>query len=49
MKRIAERQPIEITPVISPREIMESRKVVDQIYIDEKIAGLHRGHCFCHA
>jgi MoxR-like ATPase len=37
MKRIAERQPIEITPVISPREIMESRKVVDQIYIDEKL------------
>ena len=37
MKRIAERLPIEITPVISPREIMESRKVVDQIYIDEKL------------
>jgi len=37
MKRIAERVPIEITPVIRPHEIMESRKVVDQIYIDEKL------------
>ena len=37
MKRIAERVPVEITPVIRPHEIMESRKVVDQIYIDEKL------------
>jgi MoxR-like ATPase len=37
MKRIAERVPVEIAPVIRPHEIMESRKVVDQIYIDEKL------------
>jgi len=37
MKRIAERLHIEISPVISPRDILESRKVVDQIYIDEKL------------
>ena len=37
MQRIAERNPVEIAAVTSPREIMEAREVVDQIYIDEKL------------
>jgi MoxR-like ATPase len=37
MQRIAHRTSIEITHIINPREIMESREVVDQIYIDDKL------------
>jgi MoxR-like ATPase len=37
MQRIAERNPVEIAAVTSPREIMEAREVVDQIYIDDKL------------
>ena len=37
MQRIADRQPVEINPVATPREILESRKVVDRIYIDDKL------------
>lgn len=37
MQRIARRTSIEITHIINPREIMESREVVDQIYIDDKL------------
>ena len=37
MQRIADRNPIEISPVTSPHEIVESQKVVDQIYIDDKL------------
>ncbi len=37
MQRIARRTSIEITQIINPREIMESREVVDQIYIDDKL------------
>jgi len=37
MQRIAHRNPIEITPVTTPDEIIESREVVDQIYIDDKL------------
>ena len=37
MQRIAERKPIGISPVTTSGEIMESRKVVDQIYIDDKL------------
>ena len=37
MQRIAHRTPIEISPVTTPNEIMESREVTDQIYIDDKL------------
>ncbi len=37
MQRIAHRTPIEISPVTTPNEIMESREVADQIYIDDKL------------
>jgi MoxR-like ATPase len=37
MQRIAERKPIVISPVTTPSEIVESREVVDQIYIDDKL------------
>ena len=37
MQRIARRTSIEITHIINPKEIMESREVVDQIYIDDKL------------
>ena len=37
MQRISRRTSIEITHIINPREIMESREVVDQIYIDDKL------------
>ncbi len=37
MQRIAQRTSIEITHIINPKEIMESREVVDQIYIDDKL------------
>lgn len=37
MQRIADRNPIEINSVTTPSEIMESREVVDQIYIDDKL------------
>ncbi len=37
MQRIVHRTSIEITQIINPREIMESREVVDQIYIDDKL------------
>ena len=37
MQRIAHRTSIEITHIINPKEIMESREVVDQIYIDDKL------------
>ena len=37
MQRIAHRTSIEITHIINPKEIMESRGVVDQIYIDDKL------------
>ena len=37
MQRIAHRIPIEINPVTTPTEIIESREVIDQIYIDDKL------------
>ncbi len=37
MQRIADRKPVEINPVTTPNEILESRKVVDRIYIDDKL------------
>ena len=37
MQRIAHRTSIEITHIINPKEIMVSREVVDQIYIDDKL------------
>jgi MoxR-like ATPase len=37
MQRIADRKPVEINPVTTPLEILESRKVVDRIYIDDKL------------
>jgi len=37
MQRIAKRNPIEINHVTTPSEIVESRIVVDQIYIDDKL------------
>ena len=37
MQRIAQRTSIEINHIINPKEIMESRGVVDQIYIDDKL------------
>ena len=37
VQRIANRNPIEISPVTTPGEIVESREVVDQIYIDDKL------------
>jgi len=37
MQRIADRKPVEIIPATTPREILESRKVVDRIYIDDKL------------
>ncbi len=37
MQRIADRKPVEINPVTTPHEILESRKVVDRIYIDDKL------------
>ena len=37
MRRIAESNPIIIAPVASPGEIVESREVVNQIYIDDKL------------
>jgi len=37
VQRIANRNPIEINPVTTPSEIVESREVVDQIYIDDKL------------
>lgn len=37
MKRIAEQKPVDIQPVTNPVEIMEARKIVDQIYLDEKL------------
>lgn len=37
MQRIADRKPVEINPVTTSREILESRKVVDRIYIDDKL------------
>jgi len=37
MQRIADRKPIDIKPVVSPREIVESRNLVDHIYIDDKL------------
>ncbi len=37
MQRIADRSLIEVKPVTSPQEIVESQKVVDQIYIDDKL------------
>lgn len=38
MQRIAHhRTPVEISPVTTPSEILESREVVDQIYLDDKL------------
>ena len=37
MQRMAHRTPIEIARIINPQEIMESREVVDQVYIDDKL------------
>jgi len=37
MQRIADRKPVKINPVTTPHEILESRKVVDRIYIDDKL------------
>jgi MoxR-like ATPase len=37
MQRIANRTTIPINPVTTPAEIIESREVVDQIYIDDKL------------
>jgi len=37
MQRITKRNPIEINPVTTPTEIMESREVINQIYIDDKL------------
>jgi len=37
IQRIANRNPIEINSVTTPSEIVESREVVDQIYIDDKL------------
>jgi MoxR-like ATPase len=37
MQRIAERRSIDINPVTSPQEIIESRDLVDHIYIDDKL------------
>ena len=37
IKRVSEEAPAEIQAVASPDEIMAARKVVDKIYIDEKI------------
>ena len=37
MQRMARKTSIEITHVINPQEIMESREVVDQVYIDDKL------------
>jgi len=37
MQRIADRKSIDINPVTSPREIIESRDLVDHIYIDDKL------------
>jgi len=37
MQRIADRKSIDINPVVSPQEIVESRNLVDHIYIDDKL------------
>jgi MoxR-like ATPase len=37
MQRIADRRSIDINPVTSPQEIVESRDLVDHIYIDDKL------------
>jgi len=37
MQRIADRQSIDINPVVSPQEIVASRDLVDHIYIDDKL------------
>jgi MoxR-like ATPase len=37
MARTAARQQVDISPVITPAEIMQTRQVVDQIYLDSKI------------
>ncbi len=37
IKRIAAKQPEHIQPAATPAEILEARKVVDKIYIDEKL------------
>lgn len=37
MQRITHRNPTVINPVTTPSEIIESREVVDQIYIDDKL------------
>ncbi len=37
MTRIAARHKVEILPVIDPAEIIQTRQVVDQIYLDRKI------------
>ena len=37
MNRIATRQNIEIKPVMTPEDIIRLWKLIDQIYIDEKL------------
>ncbi len=37
VQRFTDRSPIEVNPVASPQDIVASREIVDQIYVDEKL------------
>ncbi len=38
-----------VNPVIKPEDIVRARSVVRDVYMDEKIEEVHRGHRLCHA